>query len=66
MIADIEKEGEDEVALKAMCTDKFHKNDMEIMENEDLLKELTTKINDFAAAIDTLTKEIAALKAELS
>jgi len=65
MIADIEQESKDEVALKAMCTDKFHKNDMEIMENEDLLKELTTKINDFAAAIDTLTKEIAALKAEI-
>merc|ERR1719181_1783935 len=65
MIADIEQESADEVALKAMCKDKFHKNDMEIMENEDLLKELTTKINDFAAAIDTLTKEIAALKAEI-
>merc|ERR1719271_2086079 len=65
MISDIEQESKDEVALKAMCTDKFHKNDMEIMENEDLLKELTTKINDFAAAIDTLTKEIAALKAEI-
>merc|ERR1719399_639679 len=38
---------------------------MEIMENEDLLKALTTKINDFASTIDTLTKEIAALKAEI-
>merc|ERR1719324_1440612 len=65
MIADIEQESADEVALKAMCKDKFHKNDMEIMENEDTLKDLTTKINDFAAAIDTLEKEIAALKAEI-
>merc|ERR1719487_772795 len=65
MIADIEQESADEVALKAMCKDKFHKNDMEIMENEDLLKDLTTKINDFASAIDTLEKEIAALKAEI-
>merc|ERR1719364_487610 len=65
MIADIENESADEVALKAMCKDKFHKNDMEIMENEDILKDLTTKINDFAAAIDTLEKEIAALKAEI-
>merc|ERR1719197_2386775 len=62
MIADIEQESADEVALKAMCKDKFHKNDMEI---EDLLKDLTTKINDFASAIDTLEKEIAALKAEI-
>merc|ERR1719498_1394842 len=65
MIADIEQESADEVALKAMCKDKFHKNDMEIMENEDTLKELTTKINDFASTIDTLTKEITALKAEI-
>merc|ERR1719201_257690 len=65
MIADIEKEIMDEVALKAMCKDKFHKNDMEIMETEDTIKDLTTKINDFASAIDTLTKEIAALKSEI-
>merc|ERR1719443_2671696 len=65
MIADIEQESADEVALKAMCKDKFHKNDMEIMENEDTIKDLTTKINDFASAIDTLEKEIAALKAEI-
>jgi hypothetical protein len=65
MIKDIEQESADEVALKAMCKDKFHTNDMEIMANEDLLKDLTTKINDFASAIDTLEKEIAALKAEI-
>jgi len=65
MIADIEKESADEVALKAMCKDKFHKNEMEIMAIEDTIKDLTTKINDFASAIDTLTKEIAALKAEI-
>merc|ERR1740138_637090 len=56
MISDIEQESADEVALKSMCKDKFHKNDMEIMENEDLIKALTTKINDFASTIDTLTK----------
>merc|ERR1719313_412983 len=39
MIADIEKESADEVALKAKCTDEFHKNEMEIMENEDVLKD---------------------------
>merc|ERR1719409_2482513 len=65
MISDIEKESADEVALKAMCKDKFHKNDMEILAIEDTIKDLTTKINDFESAIDTLTKEIAALKAEI-
>merc|ERR1719160_2417262 len=48
-----------------MCKDKFHKNEMETMATEDTIKELTTKINDFASEIDTLTKEIAALKAEI-
>jgi hypothetical protein len=65
MIADIEQESADEVAHKAHCTDDFHTNDMEIMANEDTLKDLTTKINDLASAIDTLEKEITALKAEI-
>merc|ERR1719407_84975 len=38
---------------------------MEIMANEDTLKDLTTKINDLLSTIDTLEKEIAALKAEI-
>merc|ERR550537_297369 len=65
MIADIEQESADEVAMKKMCEEKFHENEMEIMSTEDTIKDLTTKINDFASAIDTLTKEIAALKAEI-
>merc|ERR1719310_2592978 len=65
MIADIEQESADEVALKAKCKDEFHANEMETMAIEDTIKDLTTKINDFAAAIDTLEKEIAALKAEI-
>merc|ERR1719453_201853 len=51
MIADIEQESADEVAHKAHCTDEFHTNDMEIMANEDTLKDLTTKINDLASSI---------------
>merc|ERR550537_788675 len=65
MIADIEQESADEVAMKKMCEEKFHENEMEIMSTEDTIKDLVTKINDFASAIDTLTKEIAALKAEI-
>merc|ERR1719482_1656281 len=52
MIADIEKESADEVALKAMCKDKFHKNEMEIMAIEDTIKDLTTKINGMIADIE--------------
>merc|ERR1719487_32319 len=65
MIADIEKESADEVALKAKCKEEFHANEMETMAIEDTIKDLTTKINDLASSIDTLEKEIAALKAEI-
>merc|ERR1719421_834346 len=65
MIADIEAESAGEVALKEKCKEEFHKNDMETMEIDETIKDLTTKINDFASTIDTLEKEIAALKAEI-
>merc|ERR1719311_491325 len=65
MIAGIEKESADEVALKAKCKDEFHQNEMETMAIEDTIKDLTTKINDLASSIDTLEKEIAALKKEI-
>merc|ERR1719387_2605024 len=66
MIADIEAESASEVALKDKCKEEFHKNDMEVMEIDETIKDLTTKINDFASAIDTLGKEIEALKAEIA
>jgi len=65
MIADIEAESADEVALQDKCKEEFHKNDMETMAIEDTIKDLTTKINDLTSSIDTLEKEIAALKAEI-
>merc|ERR1719235_2970477 len=65
MISDIEAESAGEVALKEKCKEEFHKNDMEVMEIDETIKDLTTKINDFASTIDTLEKEIAALKAEI-
>merc|ERR1719428_2684914 len=65
MISDIEAESASEVALKDKCKEEFHKNDMEVMEIDETIKDLTTKINDFASTIDTLEKEIAALKAEI-
>merc|ERR1719316_1238964 len=44
MIADIEKESDDEVHLKAKCKEEFHQNEMETMAIEDTIKDLTTKI----------------------
>merc|ERR1719201_1728634 len=66
MISDIEAESASEVAIQDKCKKEFHKNDMEVMEIDETISDLTTKINDFASAIDTLTKEIAALKAEIT
>jgi len=65
MIADIKAESAGEVDLKEKCKKEFHKNDMEVMEIDETIKDLTTKINDLISAIDTLEKEIAALQAEI-
>merc|ERR1719235_2578313 len=66
MISDIEKESASEVAIQDKCKEEFHKNDMETMEIDTTLGDLTTKINDLLSTIDTLEKEIAALKAEIT
>merc|ERR1719460_3631922 len=60
MISDIEAESASEVALTEKCKVEFHKNDMETMEIDTTIGDLTTKINDLASEIDTLEKEIAA------
>jgi hypothetical protein len=65
MISDIKAESAGEVALKEKCKTEFHKNDMDVLEVETTISDLTTKINDLASTIDTLEKEIAALKAEI-
>jgi hypothetical protein len=65
MISDIEAQSAGEVALKEKCKTEFHKNDMDVLEVETTISDLTTKINDLASTIDTLEKEIAALKAEI-
>merc|ERR1719171_1653527 len=66
MISDIEAESASEVAIQDKCKEEFHKNDMETMEIDTTLGDLTTKINDLLSTIDTLEKEIAALKAEIT
>merc|ERR1719238_344326 len=44
MIADIEKESDDEVHLKAKCKEEFHQNEMETMAIEDTIKDLKKEI----------------------
>jgi hypothetical protein len=65
MIADLEAESADEVKHKDFCNSEFQKNELEVVENGYVLKDITTKINDLASKIETLTDEIAALKAEI-
>jgi hypothetical protein len=65
MIADLEKESADEVEHKSFCNEEFHKNDVKITDNTNLLADITTKINDLTSTIATLTDEIAALKKEI-
>jgi hypothetical protein len=62
MIADIKKEGDDEVHHRDFCIEQFHKNDLDIKESDYLVEDLTTKVNDLTAMAETLTTEIAALK----
>jgi len=66
MIDDLEKESADEVAHKSMCNEQFQKNDMKITENNYLLEDIITKVNDLTSTIATLGDDIAALKKEIA
>jgi hypothetical protein len=66
MITDLTKEKEDEIALKDWCYDEIRKNER-TTEMTDRTKEgLVAKIDDLANTIDTLTKEIAGLNADIA
>merc|ERR1719247_2578812 len=65
-IADLKQEQADEVKHKDFCNKEFHTNEMEALANEESIKDLTTKINDFLSAMETLDKEIAAAKASIA
>merc|ERR1719421_1835517 len=66
MIADLKQEQADEVKHKDFCNKEFNKNELETIDNDNSIKDLTTKINDFASAIETLDAEIAAAKAAIA
>ena len=66
MISDLKAESADEIKHKDYCNDEFHKNEMETLEVEDTIKDLTTMINDDASTMGTLKGEIAALQAEIA
>merc|ERR1719399_2836270 len=66
MISDLKKESADEVKHKDYCNTEFHNNEMETLEVEDTIKDLTTVINDQGSAMGTLKDEIAALQAAIA
>merc|ERR1719353_1442850 len=66
MIADLEEEQKGEKEHKDYCEAELHTNEMAMMENDNLMKDLQAQINDLAAQIDTFTDEIAQLKASIT
>merc|ERR1719174_2612343 len=66
MIADIEQETKDEKEHKDYCEAELHTNEMEIMENDNLMKDLQAQLGDLTSQIDTFTDEIAELKASIT
>merc|ERR1719262_1254197 len=66
MISDLKAESADEIKHKDYCNDEFHKNEMETLEVEDTIKDLTTMINDDTSTMGTLKGEIAELQAEIA
>merc|ERR1719191_741727 len=64
MVAQLLKEKADEIKHKDFCVDEFNSNELQTEKKEREKADLTAKIEDLELTIETLTKEIAALKAE--
>ena len=66
MIAQLQKEKEDEIKHKDFCVDELNKNQLETEKKEREKSDLEAKIEDLKMTIETLTKEIQALKDEIA
>jgi len=66
MIAQLLKEKADEIKHKDFCVDEFNKNLVATERKDREKSDLVAKIEDLKMTIETLTKEIAALKAEIT
>jgi len=62
MVDKLTTEQKDEVALRDLCIDEFHNNNMADEEKHRDKDELTAKIEDFASTVKQLGQEIEALK----
>jgi chromosome segregation ATPase len=66
MIAQLDKEKEDEVDLKDFCIDEMNRNERESEETDRDKERTVAKIEDLTSTIDTLTSAINELKAEVA
>jgi len=66
MIADLEEEQKGEKEHKDYCEAELHTNEMALMDNDNLMKDLQAQLGDLTASIDTFTDEIAQLKASIT
>merc|ERR1719298_79743 len=66
MIADLEEEQKGEKEHKDYCEAEIHTNEMALMDNDNLMKDLQAQLGDLTAQIDTFTDEIAQLKASIT
>merc|ERR1712045_448799 len=66
MIAQLLKEKEDEIKHKDFCVEEFNTNQLQTEKKEREKQDLIAKIQDLELTIETLTKEIEALKAAIA
>jgi len=66
MIAELQKQKEDEIKHKDFCVDELNKNQLETEKKTREKTDLEAKIEDLKMTIDKLTKEIQALKDEIA
>mmetsp|Transcript_27032 Transcript_27032/g.49134 ORF Transcript_27032/g.49134 Transcript_27032/m.49134 type:complete len:683 (-) Transcript_27032:137-2185(-) len=65
MIAELLKQKEAEIKKKDFCVDELDTNERDTQTNEQIKSDLTTKIADLELKIETLTKSIEKLKADI-
>jgi len=66
MVADLKKEQQEEVELKAFCTKEFNQNEQETYENTEQKEDLEAKMEELAALIKKLGEEIAENQKQVS
>jgi len=66
MVAQLTKEKEDEIKHKDFCVDEFNTNELQTEKKERAKSDLIAKIEDLEMNIDSLTKAIDQLKAEVA